>query len=144
MVRRAAGLLIGCFACVVSLAACAGRVETQGDEMSSGGKQPSTSPTGTPAPAQCSAYASTWCNKAFGCYVKEGRLDQGSLKYNVDQCKKLIVERLPCSEVTSVTADYSKCIADIKAMSCSRWNVPQEQFATILPPTICNEVLSFE
>lgn len=144
MVRRLAGSLIGCFVCAVSLAACAGRVESRLDEMSGGGKQPSTSPTATPAPTQCAAYASTWCNKAFGCYVNQGRLDKASLKSNVDQCKKLIIERLPCSEVTSVSGDYSKCIADIKAMSCSQWNVPREQFATISPPTICNEVLSFE
>ena len=62
---------------VALLGACSGKVDN-GDDMSNGGgagKASKAAPPPTPE-AQCIAYASTWCNKSFGCYVQDGRLDQ--------------------------------------------------------------------
>lgn len=140
MVRAVfAGLLLG----LSVLGACSGKVE--GDEEGSGGSAgKATKPPSKPsAPSACGTYASTWCTKAFGCYVQVGRLDEGSRQYNVDECTRLIVEKLPCSAATSVGGDYDKCISQIKGMACSKWDLPQTQFATVVPPTSCDEALSF-
>jgi len=100
--------------------------------------------TSTPSPStQCDNYADTWCNKALGCYVQLGRLDQDSLQTNVDECVQGTEARLPCASVTGVSADYDKCISQINGMSCSRWDVPQTQFGTVLPPASCNELFVF-
>ena len=133
-----AGLLLG----LSVLGACSGKYET--DEDGNGGSAGKTTKPPKPnAPAACGDYASTWCAKAFGCYVQVGRLDEGSRQYNVDECTRLIVERLPCSAATSVGGDYNTCLSQIKGMACSKWNVPQTQFATVVPPTSCDEALSF-
>ena len=135
---RAVSAVVLCFLC--ALGACSGKTVTEGDDdddTPSGGK-PSASPA-----KKCETYASTWCNKAFGCYVKVGRLKEADKKRNVDECYKIIVERLPCSEVMSVSDDYDKCISQINGMACSKWDVPQTQFGTITPPTTCDEALSF-
>lgn len=134
MVVRAIGAVL----LVVStmLGACSGKTQDEGAGGASNQDEPSPV-------EQCQDYASTWCNKAFSCYVQVGRLDQDSLQSNVDQCIQVIEDRLPCSGVTSVTSDYAKCLSQIKGMACSRWNVPQTQFATVTPPSICAEVLSF-
>ena len=111
---------------------CSGKTESGDDDTK-------------PSPvAQCQTYASTWCNKAFGCYVEVGRLDEGSRQTNVDQCVQLITDKLPCSGVTSVSSDYDTCISQIKGMACSKWNVPSTQFGTITPPASCDNALSFE
>lgn len=129
----------------VSLGGCAGKsVGEEDDDMSSGGKgamspsMPATSPS-----KQCESYVGTWCAKSFGCYVEVGRLDKGSLKYNVDQCKKLAIERLPCSAVQGVGSSYQTCVSQVNAMACSKWDVPMEKFATIPAPASCDEALSF-
>jgi hypothetical protein len=144
MVRGvAAALLLG----LGLVCGCSGQVE-QGDDESAGsaGKgSAGKSTTSSSSPeAACKSYASTWCNKAFGCYVQEGRLDKASLQTNANTCVSVIVDHLPCSAVASVNnANYNQCIAQIKAMPCSRWNVPQSQFANVATPDICNETLSF-
>jgi hypothetical protein len=139
MVRAAfVGLLLG----FCALGACSGQtVEEEGSGGSGGtGKTPSKP---APVPA-CQTYASTWCTKAFGCYVQVGRLDEGSRQYNVDECTRLIVEKLPCSAATSVGGDYDKCLSQIKGIACSKWDVPQTQFATVLPPSSCDSALGFD
>lgn len=139
MVRAAfVGLLLG----VCSLGACSGKtVEEEGDGGSSGTGNTPSKPAPVPA---CQTYASTWCTKAFGCYVQVGRLDEGSRQYNVDECTRLIVEKLPCSAATSVGGDYDKCLSQIKGIACSKWDVPQTQFATVLPPSSCDSALGFD
>ncbi len=133
-----AGLLLG----LSVLGACSGKYET--DEDGNGGSAGKASTPPKPSgPTGCSTYASTWCTKAFGCYVQVGRLDEGSRQYNVDECTRLIVEKLPCSAATSVNNDYDKCLTQIKGMACSRWDVPQLQFATVVPPTSCDDAISF-
>jgi hypothetical protein len=140
---RAVGVVVSL--CISLGLACAGTTvggeDTGDDDAPSGGKAPSL-PGASPV-KQCETYATTWCEKSFGCFVKEGRLDQGSLKYNVDQCKKLIIEKLPCSAVKSVSSTYSKCLADVKALSCSKFDVPPEQFTTVPQPSSCDEVVAF-
>lgn len=134
-----AGLLLG----LSVLGACSGKFET--DEEGNGGsagKPTNAVPKPTP-PAACGTYASTWCTKAFGCYVQVGRLDENSRQYNVDECTRLIVEKLPCSATTSVGGDYDKCLTQIRGMACSKWDLPQLQFATVVPPTSCDEALAF-
>jgi hypothetical protein len=64
-----AGLLLG----LSTLGACSGKYET--DEEGDGGSAGKAS-TKPPAPTACGTYASTWCTKAFGCYVQVGRLDE--------------------------------------------------------------------
>ena len=118
------------------LASCAGKSVDEG----AGGAANDDGPTPV---EQCRKYASTWCNKAFGCYVQVGRLDQSDLQYNVDQCIQLIEDKLPCSGVVSVGEDYNKCISQIKSMACSRWNVPETQFGTVTPPDSCDEAVGF-
>jgi hypothetical protein len=142
MVRAACvALLLG----LSLLGACSGK--TVDDEGGEGGES-STPPVKTPpkpSPVKaCQTYASTWCTKAFGCYVQVGRLDEGSRQYNVDECTRLIIEKLPCSDATSVGSDYEKCLTQVKGMACSKWNVPQTQFATVVPPASCDEVVLFE
>src|SRR5687767_8374312 len=106
------------------LGACAGTTVGGEDPEGGGGSAGSPiAPTTTPA-KQCEAYASTWCTRSFSCYVQVGRLDEGSKQYNIDMCKKLIIDKLPCSEVQAVGASYSTCISQIKAMACSKWDVP--------------------
>ena len=124
--------------------ACAGTTvggEDMDDDVAAGGKKPT--PPATSAPKQCEAYAAAWCQKSFGCFVENGRLAQASLQYNIDQCKKLIIEKLPCSAVKSVSSSYSKCLSDVKALSCTKFNVPPEKFTTVPQPTSCDEVVAF-
>ena len=144
MVRAA---FVGLFLGLCALGACSGKtVEEEGAGGDSGGsdKPPVKTPP-KPSPVKaCQTYASTWCTKAFGCYVQVGRLDEKSRQYNVDECTRLIVERLPCSGATSVGDDYDKCLSQIKGMACSKWNVRQAQFATVVPPSSCDSVVGFE
>ena len=144
MVLRAAGVVASL--CLGLTLGCAGSTvggEDGGDDDAPAtGGQKATPPAGDPR-KQCETYAATWCEKSFGCFVKQGQLDQGALKYNVDQCKKLIIEKLPCSAVTSVSSSYSKCLTDVKALSCTKFNVPPEKFTTIPQPASCEEVVSF-
>lgn len=138
MLRRVcAGLFLG----VGLLGACAGKSESSSD--GEGGE--TSAPPPKPSPVQaCQTYANTWCTKAFACYVQVGRLDEGSRQANVDQCTQLIVNGLPCSAATGTTDDFDKCVSQIKGMACSKWNVPQTQFATVAPPSSCDTALSFE
>jgi hypothetical protein len=122
------------------LGACSGK--TVGEEGGDGGD--SSMPPTKPSPVvQCQTYASTWCTKAFGCYVQVGRLEQESLQYNVDQCKKIVADKLPCSAATSTSSDFDTCITQIKGMACSKWDIPETQFGTVIPPTSCNDALLF-
>jgi len=144
MVRAASmALLLG----LSLVGACSGKFEGNEDGdggESSAGKPPAQMPT-KPSPVKaCQTYASTWCVKAFGCYVQVGRLDENSRQYNIDECTRLIVEKLPCSAATSVGDDYDKCLTQIKGMACSKWDVPQTRFATVVPPTSCDEAVLFE
>lgn len=122
------------------LIGCAGSTVGGEDGQSTGGTgaAPATSPA-----KQCESYVGTWCSKSLGCYVAVGRLDQGALKSNVDMCKTLLIEKLPCSAVQSVGSSYSTCVAQVKAMACAAWDVPQEKFGTISAPSSCDEALSF-
>lgn len=144
MLRVALVVVSLCFGLTL---ACAGSTvggeDAGDDDAPTGGKKGTTNPPAGQPPKQCETYAATWCEKSFGCFVKNGRLDQGALKYNVDQCKKLIIEKLPCSAVTSVSANYSKCLADVKALSCAKFDVPPEKFTTVPQPTSCDEVVAF-
>jgi hypothetical protein len=133
------GLLLG----LSVLGACSGKYETDEDGNGGSAGKAANPPPKPPAPTACGTYASTWCTKAFGCYVQVGRLDENSRQYNVDECTRLIVQKLPCSAATSVGGDYDKCIAQIKGMACSKWDRPQTQFATVVPPTSCDEALAF-
>lgn len=119
------------------LASCAGKSVDDG-----AGGAPSKDDGPTP-PEQCQTYASTWCNKAFGCYVQVGRLKQSDLQMNVDKCIQLIEDNLPCSAVVSIGEDYNKCLSQIKGMACSRWNVPELDFGTVRPPVSCDNVVGF-
>jgi hypothetical protein len=140
MVRAAfVGLLLG----LCALGACSGK--TVEDEEGSGGSAGGGAKPAKPAPVPaCQTYASTWCTKAFGCYVQVGRLDEGSRQYNVNECKRLIIEKLPCSAATSVGGDYDKCLSQIKGIACSKWDVPQAQFATVVPPSSCDSAIGFD
>jgi hypothetical protein len=148
MVREAlAALLLVVVPLGVGLGACAGKtIEAEDGPVAGGGsagKPSKPAPTTSPV-AQCKTLASTWCNKAFGCYVKVGRMSESLAKTNTKQCIDLFVEHAPCAEVTSVGADYNQCIAQIKAMDCKQWNVPQEQFGTIGEPVSCEMSLAFD
>ncbi len=112
------------------------------DAPTAGTKGTAAPPAGNP-PKQCQVYAATWCEKSFGCFVKNGKLDKASLQYNVDQCKKLIIEKLPCSAVASVSSNYDKCLADVKALSCANFNVAPEMFTSVPQPASCDEVVAF-
>jgi hypothetical protein len=119
------------------LASCSGKSYADG----AGG----ASNSDDPSPVEgCRTYASTWCNKAFGCYVKVGRLAQDDLQYNVDQCKQLIEDKLPCSEITSLGSDYDTCLTQINGMACSKWDVPQTNFGSVRPPATCDNALQFD
>jgi hypothetical protein len=142
---------VACVALLLGLSlvgACSGKTEGDDDDESGNGGATSKPPVKTPpkpSPVKaCQTYASTWCVKAFGCYVQVGRLDEASRQYNIDECTRLIVEKLPCSAATSVGETYDKCITQVKGMACSKWDVPQTQFATVVPPTSCDEVVLFE
>jgi hypothetical protein len=140
MVREvAAALLLG----LVVASGCAGKID-DGDDAGSAGSAGKTSKPKPSPMAQCQTYANTWCNKAFGCYVQVGRLDKPSLQANVDACIGVIVGRLPCSAVTSVSSSYNTCISQVKSMPCSKWDVPQTQFPTVAAPASCTDALSFE
>jgi hypothetical protein len=137
MVRAAfIALLLG----VSWLGACSGKMV--GEESGDGGDS-GMAPTKPSPVVQCQTYASTWCTKAFGCYVQVGRLEASSLQYNVDQCKKIIVEKLPCSAATSTGSDFDQCITQIKGMACSKWDVPETSFGTVIPPASCDDALLF-
>ena len=127
---------------VGSLGACSGK--TVGEESGDGGDSGMTPSKPKPSPVvQCQTYASTWCTKAFGCYVQVGRLEEASRQYNIDQCKKVVTEALPCSATTSTGSDFDKCITQIKGMACSKWDVPATQFGTVMAPASCNDALLF-
>jgi hypothetical protein len=136
--------VVGLFICLGWLSACAGKVEGAMDDTGAGvAGGSSTKPKPTPVQA-CQGYASTWCTKAFGCYVQVGRLNEASRQYNVDQCTKLIVDNLPCSAATSAGSGYEQCLSQIRSMACSNWNVPNEKFATIVPPSSCDQAVGFD
>ena len=100
--------------------------------------------TSKPSPlVQCQTYASSWCNKAFGCYVEIGRIDSDTGQTKAAECMQQIADGLPCSSVTDVSANYDKCISQINGLACSRWNVPQTQFGSVLPPVSCNDAFVF-
>jgi len=135
-----AGLLLG----IGLLGACAGKSESS-DGEGGGGAQPPVKTPAKPSPVQqCQTYASTWCTKAFGCYVQVGRLDESLRQSNTDQCTQLVTANLPCSAATGTGDDFDTCVSQIKAMPCSKWDVPQAQFATVVPPSSCDDSLSFE
>jgi len=97
-----------------------------------------------PSPVtECQTYASTWCNKALGCYVQVGRIDQDTAQTNIDACVQQIEDGLPCTDVTDVSDTYDKCISQINGMACSRWDVPQTQFGTVTRPASCTDALVF-
>ncbi len=137
-----AALLLG----LVSLGACSGKTtDDSGAGGDSGMDTPPAKKPPRPSPLQqCQTYAGTWCTKAFGCYVQVGRLDEGSRQSDVDQCTQLINDKLPCSAATGTGDDFDKCISQIKGMACSKWNVPQVSFVTVVPPSSCDTALSFE
>lgn len=141
MVREA---MVGLLLAWVGLAACSGKTIGGDEEQAASGGTSSKPPPSSSPPKQCQALASTWCSKAFGCYVQVGRLAQSQLKANVDQCVKLAVDHAPCSEVTSVSAEYNTCISQINAMACTKWNVPQEQFGAVSEPASCEYALAFD
>ena len=100
--------------------------------------------TSKPSPVtECQTYASTWCNKAFGCYVQVGRIDADTAQPKVDECVEQIEGTLPCTAVTDVSDNYDKCISQINGMACSRWNVPQTQFGSVAPPVSCNDAFVY-
>jgi hypothetical protein len=113
------------------------------EEMASGGKGGSPPEHAVSPVKQCETYATTWCTRSFNCYVSVGRLDEGSKQYNIDQCKKLIIDKLPCSAVRSVGSSYPTCISQINAMACSQWDVPMDKFGTVPVPASCDEALAF-
>jgi len=97
-----------------------------------------------PSPVtECQTYASTWCNKAFGCYVEVGRIDADTAQTKTDECVQQIEDTLPCTAVTAVSDDYDKCVSQINGMACSRWNVPQTQFGTVAPPVSCSDAFVY-
>jgi hypothetical protein len=136
------GLLFG----LCALGACSGKtVGEEGAGGDSGTDKPPVKTPPKPSPVKaCQTYASTWCTRAFACYVQVGRLDEGSRQYNVDECTRLIVKNLPCSAATSVGGDYDKCLSQIKGIACSKWDVPQAQFATVVPPSSCDSAVGFD
>lgn len=129
MVRALTAVLLGG---LVLLGACSGQTLEDDEDDDS-----------IPPAQQCQTYASTWCNKAFGCYVEVGRMKESERQRNVDECVQVIVDALPCSKVTSVSDDYDTCISQIKGMSCSRWDVPRTSFGTVARPESCDYALSF-
>ena len=133
MVRAVSAVVLLC-GLVLLGGACSGKTLTEGDDDD----EDTISP-----PQKCQTYASTWCNKAFGCYVKVGRMKESDRQRNVTECTNIIVDRLPCSEVAEVGDDYDKCISQIDGMACSRWDVPTTSFGTITPPASCDNALSF-
>jgi hypothetical protein len=140
MVRVALAALL----LVVPLGACAGKTIEEADDGPASGGKTGKPPPGKSPPAQCKALATTWCNKAFGCAVKVGRMSQSLANTNTKQCIDLFVEHAPCSEVTSVGAEYGKCLSQINAMACSQWDIPQEQYGTISEPVSCETSLGFD
>jgi len=102
MVREvAAALLFG----LVVASGCSGKTDG-GDDTASAGSGSAGKPS-KPKPSavvQCQTYASTWCNKAFGCYVQVGRLNKNALQSNAATCTSVIVDHLPCSAVTSISS----------------------------------------
>jgi len=91
-----------------------------------------------PTPVEeCQTYATTWCNKSLGCYVKLGHLDESRLQKEVDDCVGIVEQSASCSDVTSTTEDYPTCIEQVKGMACSRWDVAPIDFGTVLPPVSC-------
>ena len=130
MVRALTAVLLGG---LVLLGACSGQtLEDDEDDDDA-----------IPPAQKCQTYASTWCNKAFGCYVEVGRMKESERQRNVDQCIQVIVDKLPCSKVTSVSGDYDTCISQVEGMSCSRWDVPTSSFGTIARPESCDYALNF-
>jgi len=97
-----------------------------------------------PAPTQCQKYANTWCSKAFGCYVQVGRIDAATGQSNTAQCAQILIDNFPCSAASSVTDDFDKCISQVKGMACSKWDVPQTQFATVKAPAACDTAINYE
>ncbi len=135
----------------IALCSCSGSVVGgdggEGGDDGGGGTvtpgNPKPSNTTISPPKKCETYVTTWCNRSLNCYVKVGRLAEKDLQYNLDQCKKRVINALPCSAVTSTSGTYSQCIADIKSMACARWDVPMEQFANVAEPLSCEDLLSF-
>ncbi len=136
--RRAVWAAVYGFA---ALCACSG--QTEGGDTADGGDAGGTGGKGASAPAKCERYASTWCKRAFGCYVEVGRLQASALRQNVDQCYRLISERLPCAEITTIGPNYEACLAQMTRMACSSWDVPPNEFGTVTPPSSCSDVLAF-
>jgi hypothetical protein len=115
----------------VALLSCPACTEGGNDD---GGAGASDEPTPV---EKCQDYASTWCNKSLGCYVKLGHLDESELQSNVDDCVQIVEKSASCSDVTSTSDDYPTCIKQVNGMACSSWDVAQIDFGTVRAPASC-------
>lgn len=135
-------LRVGVVTSLLWVGACSGTMV--GGEGGDGGEAPApSSPPPVSGPQACGTYVSTWCGHSIGCYVEVGRLREADRKHNVDQCTKAVVDSLPCSAVGTVGASYPQCLADIKTVPCSKFDVPPEQFWTLGQPGSCDAALAF-
>jgi hypothetical protein len=94
-----------------------------------------------PAVAKCESFATTWCDQAMHCLVEVGSITSADFQANFDSCADVAKAAARCKNAMAVTSSYDACIAGIKAMPCSSWNVPQSQISQVTPPADCTGVI---
>ncbi|HYO98565.1 MAG TPA: hypothetical protein VER33_28880 [Polyangiaceae bacterium] len=93
------------------------------------------------AELQCEDFAETWCSRALSCAVEVGRLPAAQLERQRGNCQRILIAAVPCERAFSVTPSYNDCISGVNAMECQRWDVPEEEVATVTPPAVCQGVI---
>lgn len=95
-----------------------------------------------PAPvAKCHTFARTWCGAAIQCAVSVGKLAEAQRAANVDVCIDTAIASARCKNAVEIGPTYDQCLSDIDAMDCQRWNVPDDQLASVGVPATCQGVV---
>jgi hypothetical protein len=92
---------------------------------------------------KCESFAGTWCQRSIGCLVTLGKVAEAQRVASQDTCRDVGIAALQCKKVASVGVTYPQCIADIGAMECATWDVPEDKYSTIQPPETCRGIFVF-
>jgi hypothetical protein len=112
------------------------------DTKSNGG---TTSESNTnDAVTKCKDFANTWCSQALNCYSQVGRLASSEVTNAIEGCNRVAVAAVPCDKAVAVDSAYDTCVAQVKAMPCSTWDVAESDLDTIRPPSSCVGVIKIQ
>jgi hypothetical protein len=96
------------------------------------------------AVTKCKDFANTWCSQSLNCYAQVGRLASSQVANQIEGCNRVAVAAVPCDKAVAVDSSYDTCVAQVKAMPCSTWDVAESDLDTIRPPNSCFGVIKIQ